>query len=284
MKKTLSLLAVMSLASYIPLTHAHSRWLLPSQTNFSGATPQWLNVDGSLSEELFVPERPLSSSTTNANGSTEPAPTLVITQPNGQTDTSIKLLDLGRKSVLASQLTINGTYRISWLPADSYMGSFTAADGKSQRLRGSLAEITSKIPADAQQVKISRTQSRIETYVSVNAPDTTALKSSGQGLELSSASTHPNDLYVDENSHLFFTVAGQPAPAGIKIKLTPEGTFFRNQRDTQLLQTDQTGAVVVKWPRAGRYLLEAETSQRSREQGVNEWRYQLSLTLEVNNS
>jgi hypothetical protein len=283
MKKTLLALAILSLASYVPLANAHARWLLPSQTNFSGAAPQWVNIDGSLSEDVFVAERPLGNSMPNANGSTEPAPTLVITLPSGQTDTSTKLLDLGRKSVLASQLTTNGTYRFSLLPADSYMGSFTAADGKPQRLRGTLAEIISKIPADAQNVKVSQTQSRIETYVSLNAPDTTALKSTGQGLELSTGSTHPNDLYVDEPSRFAFTVNCKPAPAGVKIKLTPEGTHFRNQRETQLLQTDKTGVVTVKWPKAGRYLLEAEATQAGKEQGVNEIRSILTLTLEVNN-
>ncbi len=284
MKKTLSILAVLSLASYVPLVSAHARWLLPSQTNFSGAAPQWVNVDGSLSEDVFIAERPLGNSMPNANGSTEPAPALVITLPNGQTDTSIKLLDLGRKSVLASQLTTNGTYRISLLPADSYMGSFTkAAEVKPQRLRGTLAEIISKIPADAQNVKVSQTQSRIETYVSLNAPDTTALKSSGQGLELSAGSTHPNDLYVDEQSRFAFTVDGKPAPAGVKIKLTPEGTHFRNQSETQLLQTDKTGGVTVKWPKVGRYLLEAEATQAGKEQGVNEILSILTVTLEVNN-
>lgn len=112
------------------------------------------------------------------------------------------------------------------------------------------------IPADATEVHLTERVGRIETFVTEGAPTTTALKPSGNGLELAPI-THPNAMVAGETARLRFLIDGKPA-AGLKVSLLPGGDRYRDDVGEMALTTGADGVVAIRWPAAGMYWLGAE--------------------------
>ena len=70
--------------------------------------------------------------------------------------------------------------------------------------------------------------------------------------------THPNDLYAGEKAVFQFLLDGKPA-AGLAIGVTAGERRYRNAEETLQYTADKEGKVVIEWPRAGQYFLEAES-------------------------
>ena len=107
-----------------------------------------------------------------------------------------------------------------------------------------------ELPDNAEQVALTETHSRLETFITMGAPNSAALKPSGQGLELQPIS-HPNDLYDSESAHFRFLVDGEPAQ-GVEVELVPAGTRYRNSQDHRTLTSDAKGEITIDWPDAAR--------------------------------
>ncbi len=234
-------LAALPLALLATSADAHRRWLLPSATVLSGDT-ELVTVDAASSNQLFVFEhRPL------------PADNVTVTGPDGQ-PVATKIIGSGDyRSAFDVPLTQQGTYRIA-LVNDGLMGTYML-DGERKRWRGTRAEMANAVPAGGTEARFIQTNGRIETFVTLGAPNETALQPTGQGLELVPV-THPNDIVVGEPARFQFLSDGQPA-ANLKVEFVEGGTRYRDAAGSQELTTDAEGMVELTAERPGYYYIEA---------------------------
>ena len=159
------------------------------------------------------------------------------------------------RSVFDVELKQEGTYRIAMLN----QGLFASWDenGKPRRWRGGAETFATEVPKDAPNLQVTQSIGRVETFVTRGAPNTTALKSTGAGIELV-AKTHPNDLFAGETAEFALMIDGKPA-AGLDIEIVRGATRYRNAQEEIKVTTGADGSFRVTWPQAGMYWLEAAT-------------------------
>jgi len=190
MKVYLKLTAIV-LATVIPFSaQAHKAWLLPSSTV---VTPnEWITVDAAVSNDIFyfnhVPLR---------------IDNLAITAPDGSTVTPQNISTGKYRTTFDLQLAQNGTYRIS--NGNSGLNASYKIGEETKRWRGTPETFAKEIPADAKELQVTQSQSRVETFVTAGKPS--ALKTSGIGLELVPV-THPNDLFAGELANFKLVIDG----------------------------------------------------------------------------
>jgi len=114
--------------------------------------------------------------------------------------------------------------------------------------------LAKEVPADAKDLQVTETDSRMENYVTVGKP--TALKTNGKGLELVAA-THPNDLVTGEPVELTFLVDGKPTE-GVEVAIIRSQSRYRNSTDEKTYKTDKHGKLKVTLSEAGMYWLDAD--------------------------
>src|SRR3546814_717609 len=146
-----------------------------------------------------------------------------------------------------------GTYRLALV--NNGMSASYKVDGKNKRWRGTADKFANEVPNNAQDLNVSITHSRVETFVTAGKPNTTALQPVGQGLELIPL-THPNDLYAGESANFRFVVDGKPA-AELDVSVIPGGIRYRGQLNEIRVKTDKDGKFSVKWPTPGMYYISA---------------------------
>ena len=239
------LMLALALAAAIPFTaSAHKAWLLPSQTVFAGENA-WVTVDAAVSNDLFYFNHvPLALER------------LAITAPDGSRAESVNGATGKFRSVFDVELKQAGTYRIAMVNS-GLSASWEDADGKPKRWRGTAAKFATEVPQDAKNLQVTQSLGRVETFVTRGAPNDTALKPSGEGLELV-AVTHPNDLFAGEEAKFKLLIDGKPA-AGLEIEIVRGGTRYRNAQEEIKATTDAKGEFSVTWPEAGMYWLETGT-------------------------
>lgn len=239
------LMLALALAAAIPLTaSAHKAWLLPSQTIVAGDNA-WVTVDAAVSNDLFYFNHvPLALER------------LAITAPDGSRAESTNGATGKYRSVFDVELTQSGTYRIAMINTGLF-ANWEDADGKPKRWRGTAAAFANEVPKDAKNLQVSQSLGRVETFVTHGAPNNTALKPSGDGLELV-AVTHPNDLFAGEAATFALQIDGKPA-AGLDLEIVRGGTRYRNAQNEIKVTTGTDGSFKVIWPEAGMYWLEVAT-------------------------
>ena len=220
---------------------AHRPWMLPTSTIVENKEA-WVTIDGAVSEGLFdidhMPLRMDGVTVTGPDGSTAPAPAAVM----GKMRSSIDL-----------PLPKEGTYRIA-LVSNNVMGSYKLGD-EVKRFRGSEADFAKQVPAGAQEVRKTTTHQRIETFVSAHKTNDTALKPTGQGLEMQPL-THPNDLRANETVRVRFLLDGKPLP-NLPFSLVPGGVRYRGVAGEIRLTTNAKGEASFKLPAANMYWMNA---------------------------
>lgn len=242
MKRT-ALAVVLSLAVLPFAASAHKAWLQPSQTVIAGNEP-WITVDAAVSNDLFYFNHvPLGLER------------VVITAPDGskvepQNGATGKL-----RSVFDVRLDQQGTYRIAMVNAG--LSASWDEGGKPKRWRGTADKFAAEVPQDAKDLKVSQSVGRVETFVTNGAPNQTALKETGEGIELVPVS-HPNDLFAGEEARFRLHLDGKPA-SGLEIEIVRGSTRYRNAQDEIKVKTDANGEFSVTWPEAGMYWLETGT-------------------------
>ncbi len=236
------LMLALGLAAAIPFAaSAHKAWLLPSQTVVAGENA-WVTVDAAVSNDLFY-----------FNHVPIPLERLAITAPDGSRAESANGATGKFRSVFDVELKQSGTYRIAMLNS-GLSASWEDADGKPKRWRGIVAKFAAEVPQDAKNLQVSQSLGRVETFVTRGGPNDTALKPSGEGLELV-AVTHPNDLFAGEAATFALQIDGKPA-AGLDIEIVRGGTRYRNAQNEIKMKTGADGKFNVTWPEAGMYWLE----------------------------
>jgi len=263
--KRSSLLAL-AIAALLPLAaSAHKQWLIPSQAVVNGEDV-WVTFDAAVSNQLFfpdhVPMRLDNVTATAPDGST-------VELQNGSTGKYRSTFDV--------QLQQQGTYRIAnvnagvsarWDTPESLAAKARAeAEGKPATgpgarggfLRNATPEdLATKVPKDAQNLQVTQGIGRVETFVTNGEPNDTALKPTGEGLELAPV-THPNDLFAGEEATFALLLDGKPA-AGLEIEIVRGDTRYRNAQEEITVTTGADGRFSVTWPAAGLYWLETSIS------------------------
>lgn len=264
-KSTLLALALAALA--LPAS-AHRPWLLPSSTLAEGKDPTVM-IDGAISENYFdfdhMPLKMDGVSVTGPDGA-------VIAPPAVTTARFRSSFDL--------KMPAPGTYRVA-LVNKMVMASYKAGT-ETKRFRGTEEAFARDVPADAQELTVSRQYSRMETFVSASKTSTGALKPSGAGLELVPL-THPNDLHAGEKASWRFDLNGKPL-ANFAFSLIPGGVKYRGVLGEIRLTTDANGVASVTLPEAGMYSLNAAFPVSNQKGGgVNppSSRYSYAATLEI---
>lgn len=230
----------LALAATLP-AQAHNAWMLPSATVLS--KPDWITVDAAVSNDLFFFNHvPLNLQN------------LQITAPDGSALQPQNLHQGKLRNVFDLQLQQPGTYRIATVN-NGVFASYKDAEGKPKRWRGTPEKLATEVPADAKELQVTQSVGRIETFVTLGKPS--ALKASGQGLELLAAEgKHLNDLVAGEASQLRLLVDGQPA-ANVEVSIVAGASRYRDSLNEINVTTDAQGNFSVTWPAAGAYWLEA---------------------------
>lgn len=242
--KTLSAkLTVLAMAALMPLAaHAHRQWLLPSATIVSG-NDAWVTVDAAVSNDLFFFEHvPLRLDN------------LAVTAPDGSMAKG-ENQSMGRyRSTFDVHLTQPGTYRLAVVN----QGVFASykENGQTKRWRGSAQAFAREVPANAQDLQVTQTASRVEAFVTAGKPTDKVLQTTGRGLELAPV-THPNDLFAGETATFRLLLDGKPA-ANVDVSVVPGGIRYRDKLGDVTVKTDGDGKFAVKWPTPGMYWMEAE--------------------------
>ncbi len=243
MKLALKLCALAVIATLPLPASAHKMWIMPSASVL--APGQWVTVDAAVSNDIFhfnhVPLR---------------LDNLVVTAPDGSALSAANAHVGKLRSVFDVELTQPGTYRIA-IVNDGLMASWQE-DGKPKRWRGTAATFAREVRSDAEGLEVTQTQGRVETFVTAGAPNDTAIKASGRGLELVPV-THPNDAYAGESSRFTLQLDGKPA-ADVELTIIAGGTRYRDRQNEMVLKSGAQGAIDVTWPAAGMYWLEASIS------------------------
>lgn len=245
---------------------AHRAWMVPSGTVMSGSDA-WVTVDVAVANGLFVFDHvPLRLDR------------LTVTMPGGKTLAPENVHTGKLRSVFDLHLTALGTYRLQVL--NSGLFAQYQENGKPKRWRGSEEALAKEVPANAEGLKVTETMGRVETFVTLGAPDKKVLTSMGKGLELE-ALTHPNDLVAKEAARFRFLIDGKPA-ADLDVSVIPGGTRYRDDSGEMRLKTDKEGKVTVAWPQAGWYYLAVSSQDdKTTSKKAKERRLSYAATFEV---
>lgn len=218
---------------------AHRPWLLPSATLADGPAPV-VSVDAAISEDLFEFDSfPLQ------------VDTLRVTAPDGSAVAPDARTEAKRRVSFDVKLAQKGTYRIAGV-TDTAMASWKV-NGETKRWRGSPAALATEVPADAQDLQVTRQLARAETFVTNETPGPLAAAVSGEGLELVPLTT-PTDLSVGDATRFRLLLDGK-AWAGADVTVIRGGNRYRYKMGEIALKTDAAGEFAVAWPEAGRYWL-----------------------------
>jgi uncharacterized GH25 family protein len=235
-KPLIGLAAVAALAT--PAAIAHRQWMLPSSTSVSG-TDNWVTVDAAVSNDLFFfDHQPMRA-------------VPVVTQPDG-TAGQVENHAVGKfRATFDLHLTQQGTYKVA-VVNEGMFGSYMLNGERKMLPRGTTqATLAAAIPAGATDVQTFSNVSRNEIFITQGAPSEKVFATTGKGIELVPV-THPNDLVTTEPANFKFLKDGKPG-AGLTVTVIPGGIRYRDALHEQVLKTDATGKVSIKWGQPGMY-------------------------------
>ncbi len=240
MNKFNKTLIALALAGATFSAHAHKPWLLPTSTIVE-SRDNWVTIDAAISEGLFdVDHVPLK-----LDG-------ITITGPDGGKLDMQNVANGKLRNSFDLKLPKPGTYKIA-LVSQNVFASYKDKAGEMKRFRGNEETFAKDVPADAADLKVSRTQSRLETFVTTGEPDMAVFKPTGVGLELVPV-THPNDLRAGEKATWRFLLDGKPA-ANQGVSLIPGGVRYRGTLGEIRKNTDANGELSFELPAAGMYMV-----------------------------
>ena len=240
-----SLMAVALLAA-ISSAHAHRQWMLPSASQVEGKEP-WVTVDAAVSEDLFD----IGANALKLDG-------LVITAPDGKVVAADQTSVGKQRASVDLKLTQKGTYRFV-LASETAMASYKL-NGETKRWRGNAADLKKEIPTGAEELTVTTTVGRLETYVTNDKPSKEVIKPAGAGLELIPLE-HPTEYLSGQKARFRFLLDGKPA-ANLKVAIVPGGVRYRGVLKETAVTTDANGEFSVTWPMPQMYWINASYPPR----------------------
>ena len=222
--RSLLLAGVLSWGVMYP-AFAHTPYLAPS--DFAPRAGQTSARDASFAETFFTPEVAFDGSRFS------------VTTPEGRETTPDVVHVMKTRTVAEYTLPANakGTYRLGTGPRPGALFRIWEIDGK----RESTRDPAVKIPSSAKVISDFQSLTLAETYVSVGAPDRTALAARNKGLEFVPV-THPDDVYVGEPFAFVVQYDGKPL-AGQKVEITEAVWTSDRKPHTEQLTSDAHGKV-----------------------------------------
>ena len=196
-----------------PAAQAHRAWLLPSATVLSGEDA-WVTVDAAISNDLFYFEhQPMRLDGLQGHGAR---------RRGGQS----RERSTGRTAAPSTS-----SWRRRHLQdrgdGDTLFASYKLERPDQALARHAEASIAQGIPADAQDLQVTRRPEPHRGLRHGRQADRRVFKPTGAGLELVPV-THPNDLFVGRRGTFRFLLDGKPA-AGIEVSVIPGGIRYRDQ-------------------------------------------------------
>lgn len=294
LKFSLTIAALFSCA----LCSAHSRWVIPSHTVLSGELPEYVSFDFSVSNDIFHPDNAYGGVPIENVGKPQKEDSkalsprevmmrqmmastkLAVQTPDGKTDDSTPVVNVGRKSVSGYKFDQSGTYRVSVEQNPIYFISFEHEDGSPGREFGKLSEKKASLPKGAKNIKGAKLINRVETYITRHQATQKNIQPTNKGLELK-FDTHPNDLFAGEKFVASLLLNGKPVEQGMEVLVIRGGTRYRNDRNVNTITTDAKGKIEVEWDSAGMYLLESSAMQKVKNAEYHAEMFGLYVTLEV---
>lgn len=247
--------------------HAHHPWLLPSHTivdNKDGLVA----FDAAASEDLFEFDTrglPLDGLTVAGPEGSSPSPTAINTSSRHRNSFELKLDKPGTYRVANVSGGVMVTYKLG---------------GETKRFRGTTEAWEKEKPEKAEDVRVTRLASRIETFVARERPSEKPFAPVGQGLELIPLDP-PVDLSDGDRTRFRVLLDGKPL-AGAEVSLLRGGNRYRYKMGEQTLRSDAQGEFAVTWAEAGRYWLGVNHNTPSDAAGAPPLRrVSYSATLEV---
>lgn len=223
-----------------------------------------VTVEAAMAEEatLFVPDFTIRGSGDYA-----------VTDPAGATKKIEGVTTLKELAIFEAPTPADGTYRITSGERAGRAGKLAKIDGVWRNVRpgpspkppegaappanGPIAE--DQIPAGAE-VMTTQAYLKADVYVSRGAPTATALKPTGQGLEIAPI-THPNEAFAGEAFKFRLLVDGQPlANAPFTVSKAREG--YEPQRFTTGGAAGADGAASVTLAKPGVYVIQVQNPVR----------------------
>ncbi|MCV2356316.1 DUF4198 domain-containing protein [Paucibacter sp. B2R-40] len=269
MKRSISSLALagLMLLSAAGAAQAHRTWLLPQTAHINvaaGGKPSLVSIDAVASEELFEYENALQLDR------------LLILGPDGRPVAAEPVVAARNRTSFDIKLEQPGTYRIS-NTAESAFASYKLG-GETKRWRGKPADLAGQIPAEAQDVQVTRSWMLSETFVSKERAGLPSAQPSSVGLALQ-ALTPVTDLSDGDSVRLRLLLDGKPLPDA-SVTVLRGGSRYRYKLGELTLKTDAQGELNISWPEAGRYWLGlGHEVAASADQPAKRYRY--SATFEV---
>ena len=232
-------LLALALAGLAMNANAHRGWMVPSSTMVE-SKDAWVTVDAAVSDGLFeIDHQPLRLDA------------LQVIGPDGAKVAPANTVTGRLRSVFDVKMEKPGTYKAA-IVSQNVMGSYTV-NGEQKRFRGNEETFKKEVPADAKDLKVTRTAARLETFFSNGETSTEVFKPTGVGLEFVPV-THPNDLRAGEKATWRFLVDGKPA-ANQAFSLVPGGVRYRGVLGEIRQSTDAKGEITFTLPAAGMYYL-----------------------------
>jgi uncharacterized GH25 family protein len=232
------LLVAAVLATCAAAASAHRPWLLPSSTMVDGDAPV-VTVDAAISEDLFrFDSFPLQ------------VDDLIVTGPDGARVPTSSRSAAKRRTTFDIALPKKGTYRIAGV-TDGAFASWKV-NGETKRWRGAPDGLQAAVPADAQDLQVTRMRGRAETFVSYDSASA-APAAPTDGLAVQPL-TSPTDLSAGDTSRFVLTLDGKPL-ADADVTLVRGGNRYRYKIGEVALKTGADGTFSVTWPEAGEWWL-----------------------------
>lgn len=271
--------AALIAASLAPAVAQARQWILPSATVLSGNAP-WVTFDAAVSSEVFyfdAASMRLADVPPPQGMPTMPGAKLRITTPDGMETVAENAFTGRLRSVFDLRLSQNGTYKI----AATNQGAFATykLDGQTKRWRGAVENMSKEIPANAQEVQVTETASRIETFVTLGKPTEAAFKIAGTGLELVPV-THPNNLFAGEKATFKILLDGKPAQDA-EVEIVPGGNRYRFKLGDSVVRTGGDGSFTATFADAGMYWVGLDIEDSNAKTAGAKRRASYAVTLEV---
>lgn len=230
-------LIVLALSGVALSAHAHRPWMVPSSTMVE-SKDAWVTVDAAISEGLFeIDHQPLRLDQ------------LQVIGPDGAKVEPSNAITGRLRSVFDVKMVKPGTYKAA-IVSQTVFANYKVG-GEQKRFRGNEETFKKDVPADAEDLKVTRTAGRLETFFSNAETSNEVFKPTGVGLELVPV-THPNDLRAGEKATWRFLVDGKPA-ANQAFSLVPGGVRYRGVLGEIRQSTDAKGEITFTVPAAGMY-------------------------------
>lgn len=266
-------LFVAPLASLLLLStaaEAHNRWILPSEFSLSTDREAWIMIDASASHDTFNVDKPPMASDA-----------IVVKDPNGNRVFPGSTYSGHRKSVTDVNLDADGTYQLIVDNGAMYMTHYKVEGQQRPHRLAGVDKTTreAKLPENAADVETMRMGSKVMAFVTKNSP-TDSFNIKNEGLEIDFI-THPSDIAEDEQVSFKFIMDGKPQ-AGVKVEIIKDGSRYRNELGSLILETDKDGMLEFTLEDAGRYLLMAKFEGVNKEDPrADRFMEQISLTFEA---